>query len=295
MVYFELIVKWGQFFLLVFAVGFPLNLVVCSVLHSRRWWGDLAKALFVPGAILHELGHAIACLVTGKRIVGTNFGTNPVKGGEVKFLHTGICTPLAMHAIAFAPVISCGIVVAFILRHIALNQASFGLFDWVIWLFLLISVTAGAGPSIPDMRVAFHSLRERPRVTLVEVISLVWPAFLPDIIGVTSDWALITYLGTMIATYIVLWILLGARHPRGIRRNVGRGRSLLGDLPPLPLFALHPTQLPLNEGKLPRSLSNARSPDVTIPIATREDIYRAAGLKIKGKRGKHRKRGGYVA
>ncbi len=284
MAYLEFLLTWGQFILIMFAVGFPLNLAVGTLAHARKWWGELGKALFVPGAVIHELGHAIACLVTGKRITGTNFGTNPKKGGAICFQRTGICTPLALHAVAYAPVFSCGIVAAVILQYIGLNEASFKLLDWAIWMYLLVSVAAGASPSFQDMRVAFQSLRERPRVTAVETVSLGWPLILPDLLGVTSDMALITYLIAMVSSYVILWKLLVSPHAR---TGLAHGRGLPGDgrdpgAIKWPSFR-HQALLP----NLPRAPQSARASQVSLPIATAEDVYRAAGLKVKGKKQKH--------
>jgi hypothetical protein len=287
MAFLDLLLRWGQFFLIMFAIGLPLNFIVGNLVHAKKWWGELGKTLFVPGAIIHELGHAVACFVTGKRITGTDFGTNPLKGGHVNFQNTGICTPLALHAVGYAPVFSCGIVVALILQYIGLNEASFKMLDWAIWMYLLISVAAGAAPSLPDMRIAFHSLGERPRVTAVEAISIAWPIFLPDLLGLTSDMALLTYLVAMVGSYIILWKLLVSTHPHRARKGLGHGYGLPGDgrdpgAIKWPSFRQSPALL-----NLPRTPQLARASQVTIPIATAEDVYRAAGLKVKIKKQKH--------
>ncbi len=285
MAYLEFLLKWGEHFLVCFLIGFPLHELVCRLIHSRKWWGELGKALFVPGAIIHELGHAFACLVTGKRITGTNFGTR-AEGGHVNFLMTGPCTPLVLHAVAYAPVISCGIVTALIQNYIVRNEMNFEIIESVIWLFLLISIASAAAPSTTDMKLAFHSLGERPRVTLVEAVAVIWPVFLPDLLGVTSDLALVTYLVAMVGTYILLWKLLVSPHPQSIRRALGFKPHLPGDgRDPIgerwPSFRTQGSQ-PI----LPRSPSLARGVDIPVHIATAEDVYRAAGLKVKGKKSK---------
>ncbi len=286
MAFLELLLRWGQYFLIAFVIGFPLNFLVGVMTHGRRWVGSLGKALFIPGAIIHELGHAVACLVTGKRITGTNFGTNPMKGGSVNFEMTGICTPLALHAVAYAPVISCGIVTAAILNYISLNEMYFEIMDYAIWIYLLISVAAGAAPSGADMRIAFHSLSARPRVTAVEVISLAWPILLPDLLGLSSDIALLAYLIAMVCSYIVLWKLLVSPHPHGIRQALGIKHGLPGDGRDSrgerwPIFT---------EGRsdpaLPRVARYPHGVDISLPVATAEDVYRAAGLKFKSKKSK---------
>ncbi len=285
MAYLEFLLKWGQYFLLCFVIGFPLHELVCRLIHSRKWWGDVGKALFVPGAIIHELGHAVACLVTGKRITGTNFGTR-AQGGHVNFLMTGPSTPLVLHAVAYAPVISCGIVTALIQNYIALNEMNFEIVDSIIWVFLLISVASGAAPSTTDMKLAFHSLRERPRVTTVEVISLIWPVFLPDLLGVASDLALLTYLIAMISTYIILWKLMVSPCPHGTRRAKGIPQGLPGDGRDSRGERWPSFRQWLQVPELPNETRPSRGFEVRLHVATAEDVYRAAGLKVKNKRAK---------
>lgn len=286
MAFLELLLLWGQYFLITFVIGCPLSWIVSVLAHGRRWVKSLGYALFIPGTILHELGHAVACLVTGKRITGTNFGTNPVKGGAISIDHNGICTPLAYHAIAYAPVVSCGIVSAAILDYISLNKMTFTLMDYAIWLFLLVSVAAGAAPSGADMRIAFHSLSTRPRVTSVELISLVWPIFLPDLVGVTSDMALLVYLIAMVASYIILWKLLVSPHPHGFRWGLKGIPSLPGDGRD-PRGERWPTfNNGVNPHPSPNLTSYRRGVYIPLPVATAEDVYRAAGLKMKPKKSK---------
>ncbi len=285
MAYLEFLLEWGQYFLLAFIIGFPLNILVCSMARGRRWVGSLGKALFIPGAIIHELGHAIACLVTGKKITGTNFGT-AARGGHINFEYTGLCTPLAMHAVAYAPVISCGIVTAAIWNYIALNEMNFDLVDYIIWIYLLVAVGAGAAPSVQDMKVAFHSLSARPRVTAVEGISLLWPVLLPDLLGVASDMALLTYLVAMIASYIILWRILVSPHPLSVRHARGIRNGLPGDRRD-PIGEKWPSfRKPARAGLLPGAPSYSRGVDIPLPVATAEDVYRAAGLKFKAKKSK---------
>ncbi len=280
MAYLEMLLEWGQYFLLAFIIGFPLNLLVGVLMHGRRWVGSLGKALFIPGAIIHELGHAVACLVTGKRIIGTNFGT-AARGGEVKFINTGLCTPLAMHAIAYAPVISCGIVTAAIWNYISLNEVNFQLVDYLVWFYLLVSVGAGAAPSVPDMKIAFQSLSERPRVTIVEGISLGWPVLLPDLLGVASDVALLTYLVAMVSSYILLWKILVSPHSRGRHRARGIKNILPGDGRD-PAGERWPTfRKPALDTLFAGAPKLAHGVDIPLPVATAEDVYREAGLKPK--------------
>jgi len=288
MAYLEFLFKWGVYFCIVLVVGLPLNFLVVALTRSQRWWGGIGKALFIPGAVIHELGHAVACLVTGKRIVGTNFGTNPAKGGSVLFENTGICTPFALHAVAYAPVASCGIASALILNYISLNEANFELLDWIIWLFLLISITAGAAPSWPDAKLAFQSLRERPRVTLVEAVSLSWPIFLPELLGLASDMALLTYCVAVVVSYAILWKLIVSPHSHGIRKVTGWG--LPGDGRDPRAIAWPTVQDIPKYPALPTTFSTARGIRVDVPIATVEDVYRSAGIKVKTKRSKHSRR-----
>ncbi len=283
MAYLEFLLGWGQYFLLAFVIGFPLNILVCSLARGRRWVGSLGKALFIPGAIIHELGHAVACLVTGKRITGTNFGT-ATRGGHVNFEYTGLCTPLAMHAVSYAPVISCGIVTAAIWNYIALNEVHFELMDYAIWFYLLVAVGAGAAPSVQDLKVAFHSLSDRPRVTAVEVISIGWPIVLPDLFGVASDLALLTYLVAMVSSYLILWRVLVSPHPHGIPRARGIRNGLPGDRRD-PSGEKRPDfRKPTSDPLFPGAFRSQHWVNIPISIVTAEDVYRAAGLKIKGKK-----------
>ncbi len=288
MAFLEFLLEWGQYFLLAFAIGFPLHSLVCALARGRRWVKSLGVALFIPGCILHELGHAVTCLVTGKRITGTNFGTNPMKtgGGSVNFDYTGICTPLAMHAVAYAPVISCGIATASILDYLSVAYVTLNLVEKAIWLFLLLSVASGAAPSMPDMKVAFHSLSARPRVTLVEVISLGWPIFLPDLLGVSSDLALLTYLIAMVLSYIILWQILVSPHPHDFRHKSGSKPGLPGDGRD-PRGESWPTfKQDTYPAGLPRAVRSPMYVDIPLHVATAEDVYRAAGLKFKPKKSK---------
>ncbi len=163
---------------------------------------------------------------------------------------------------------------------------NFELMDYAIWIYLLISVAAGAAPSGADIRIAFHSLSERPRVTAVEVISLAWPILLPDLLGLASDMALLTYLIAMVSSYIVLWKLLVSSHPLGLRHALGIKHGLPGDGRD-PRGERWPT---CTEGRsdpaLPSVARYPHSVDISLPVATAEDVYRAAGLKIKSKKPK---------
>jgi hypothetical protein len=97
-----------------YAVVFFLGLLLECLFHVFSKSGiarSVKLLLFIPGIVVHEIGHAIACVLTGKRIEKIHFSTHE---GYVRYdPGSGIRTPLAYCLIAFASIVSCGTVATY--------------------------------------------------------------------------------------------------------------------------------------------------------------------------------------
>jgi len=232
--------------------------------------------LFLPGTVVHEAGHALACLVTGRKIKAVQVGLH---GGAVSYdPRTGARTPLASCLVAFAPLLSCGTCAIFLWRYVDAARASMSLTEYVFYVYLIVAMIWGSVPSGPDFMIAVHSFGERPRVTLIEMISVVWPLWLPDWVGIAGDFALAVYLIGVVSTYLPLWLLFvypQRNRDRGLMYDVGPllpsvpGRDPLtevGFLPPAPRACPHATE--------------AESPLEGAPEVTRAYALILAGVKL---------------
>ena len=203
-----------------YAVVLLLGVLVTCVF---RFFGNSVTAraistlLFIPGVVVHEGGHALACLLTGKKIEGIHLGLNE---GYVNFdPRTGARTPLASCLVAFAPLLSCGTIAIYLWRYVNETNPGMSLTQLVLFIYLIVAMLYAAVPSGQDCKVAFYAFGERPRVTLIEAVSLIWPLWLPDIIGTTGNIAFAVYFLGAVPTYLVLWLLFVFP-----RRELERGR-----------------------------------------------------------------------
>ncbi len=173
------IVGW---FALVFGASYLINwLLIRSVIrHMYRFF-------VAPGVVVHELSHALGCLVTGSQITEINFWK--ASGGHVAHIpprdpHVRIISdPL----IALAPIWGTFLLLGLLTRLVvpdvfgllqngdASNVFSvIDLLSWKTWLYLYLvtSLVATIAPSKTDMRYALASL-------IVLTILLIFLLFIP--------------------------------------------------------------------------------------------------------------------
>lgn len=168
----------------IFGASYLINwLLVRSVI--RKWY----RFFVAPGVIVHELSHAVGCLVTGAQIVEINFWKP--SGGHVK--HLQVDDParrvLADPIIALAPI--GGTFIVLLILTWALEPAIFqnltsGSYtdlvqainpaQWQTWLYLYLttSLLATIAPSKTDMKYALASL-------IVISIALIVLVFIPGV------------------------------------------------------------------------------------------------------------------
>lgn len=198
------IFSWGLACALVTGLGLLIGLTL-HALHGHATIRAITPIIFFPGCLVHEVGHAIACFLTGRKVEKMHVGTN---NGFVQFdSRTGARTPLATFSISFAPMFSCGSC-AVLLWH-ALGSAGLRWTDpmWILELYLFVAMAWGASPSYADLRVAWHSISERPRVTLVETASVGSSLCTVEALNMVGDVAFFTFIGVVVPTYLVLWTL----------------------------------------------------------------------------------------
>ena len=156
------IVSW---FGLVFGASYLINwLLIRSVI--RRFY----RFFVAPGVIVHELSHAIGCLVTGAQIVEINFWKST--GGHVKHYQPKMGLP-GEAIIALAPIWGTFLVLFGLTWYVApstftslgtYDLASIaGAFDWAsvqswLYLYIVTSLVATIAPSKTDMSYALASL-----------------------------------------------------------------------------------------------------------------------------------------
>jgi len=159
-------------FLLIVALSFAIN-------HLLAGSTGRGYRLFVaPGVVVHELSHAITCLITGAKV--TSISMFKKEGGEVKHGYPKIPV-LGQILISLSPFIVGSILIFILARalgianselpQVSLNPASIILWaketfsalnlrefkTWLI-LYLSISIAVTMTPSIKDIRNILFSL-----------------------------------------------------------------------------------------------------------------------------------------
>lgn len=152
----------------IFTASYLINwLLVRSII--RQWY----RYFVGPGVIVHELSHAVGCLLTNSQIVEINFW-KPT-GGHVKHLqsHDPLKRVIADPVIALAP-IGGTFIVLIVLTYVMVPDlfqllqtndygfvfSSLDVVRWQTWLYLYIttSLLATIAPSKTDMKYALASL-----------------------------------------------------------------------------------------------------------------------------------------
>lgn len=137
------------------------NYFLCRSFLGSKW-----RLFVAPGVVLHELSHALACVITGAKVVKISFFDKD--GGSVK--HQPSFIPIIGPVIISLAPLAIGILVFFLLaKRIQLNNsldlsAMYFNFktiilaiDWKNWLniviiYLLLSVLVTMTPSWQDLR-----------------------------------------------------------------------------------------------------------------------------------------------
>lgn len=158
---------------------------------ANRWLARLFPrkqylALVAPGVAVHELSHAIACIVTGARIQQIQlFGAD---GGFVKYQPSPL--PLSEAVIILAPLWGATLVV-----WGASELLPFGPLGWLVAAYLVTSVAVTMAPSQADLRIGAGS---------VVVATILFSLMNGD--GGLADW-LDSLFGPLIDQAAVLWLV----------------------------------------------------------------------------------------
>lgn len=184
------IVGW---FGLIFGASYLINwLLIRSII--RRYY----RLFVAPGVLVHELSHALGCLITGAQITEINFWK--VSGGHVKHYEPRL--PLLGEAIiALAPIWGTFLVLSFLTwlmapqildvlqgTTLATIVDVIDITKWQTWLYLYLvtSLVATIAPSKTDMTYALGSL-----VVLAVTLSVLL-FFLPDLALSLDEWGELT-------------------------------------------------------------------------------------------------------
>lgn len=162
--------------LLVLAVFLITSLI--DFFLSRSFIGKKYRIFVGPGVIVHELSHAIMCLLTGAKIKKISLFDKD--GGRVEH-YPSVVPVIGPILIAFAPIMFGGVAIYFLSKQIGLNEISFNLlsFDksqltmiaqnflkilhfssaqsWIIF-YLIVSVITTMTPSFQDLRNSAFSM-----------------------------------------------------------------------------------------------------------------------------------------
>lgn len=220
------IIGW---FIAIFSISYLINwLLARSIIHRHY------RLFVAPGVIVHELSHAVGCLVTGSQIVEINFWK--ASGGHV--LHRPSTDPfkriISDPIIALAPIWGTFILLAILtwllvpqLFDIAFNSdltsglRSLNWLSWQPWLYLYLvtSLVATIAPSKTDMRYALASLIGLAILLgFIFLIPGVAEAFL-SWVSILLPFALFT-LGLLVIGLIIAFLLaLPMRHRHFAAKN----------------------------------------------------------------------------
>lgn len=171
------------YLVLIMIVGYFIN-----VLTARMTGGWIYRVLVAPGVIIHELSHAIGCIITGAHIQSINVFKRD--GGELK--HTGSPIPVIGNVVISLMPIVTGITILYFLPNL-LSEAKppqvnwlkgldnyklqiidyksvFSIFStlnsqisilsWQFWafLYLIFNLVATMAPSKQDIKVIWWDL-----------------------------------------------------------------------------------------------------------------------------------------
>jgi hypothetical protein len=189
----------GLLIILITALGYLSNQL------NGRWLNfKIVRWLYYLGAVVHELSHALACLLVGARITELKIFDH-----QPRVTHTRPKLPLIGQIIISLAPLAGGLIFFYLLNKYALNNYFFiptltglsdvktaagqllqqiNLLNWQSWVMILLSLNSGAmiGPSAQDLKN-------------------IWPAL---IIMLFISWPQFTSFGLLIISLIVINIIL---------------------------------------------------------------------------------------
>lgn len=135
---------FGLVFLLV--LSFILNKILEKILTGKKY-----HYFLIPGIMVHELSHALACRLAGAKIREINFLSK--NGGYVKYNSPKIPI-LGELLINFAPILGGAGILLFFFWLLNLDYRQPNLLSWQFWLFtyLAISIIICLTPSKQDLK-----------------------------------------------------------------------------------------------------------------------------------------------
>lgn len=213
----------------VFVASYLINwLLVRSIIRNGY------RFFVAPGVIVHELSHAVGCLLTNSQITEINFWKP--SGGHVKHIPSAdpIKRVIADPIIALAPIggtfITLVVVTYLMVPDLfdLLNHVDYGLVmgaidvrRWQTWLYLYIttSLLATIAPSKTDMRYALASL-------VVLGVGLIVLLFIPGVSGFllqtgqrVAPFALFTLMLLLVGVIVSFFLALPYRNKRFVPKE----------------------------------------------------------------------------
>lgn len=218
-----------QFAIIIFAIlilSFGINMMLSYAT------GGLYRIFVAPGIILHELSHALFCLLTGAKVVSINLFKKD--GGEVKHGHSKIPI-LGSILISLSPFVIGALAIFFLSKYIGFKSIDISDFSlnaqsivhWfadsiksidfsnaktVIAFYLVLSIAVTMTPSVQDMRNIIFSI-----LVLLIIIFIVfkYTAFRPNLSFLfTPELAsiLITVLALLILAFILSIVIFAIKN-----------------------------------------------------------------------------------
>ena len=166
----EILINWtwlnlGVLILVISALGFLSNW-----LNGRYFYSPLIRGLYYFGALIHELSHALMCIVTGAHIQQIS-----VFSHQPKVVHNRSKIPILGQALISLAPIGGGLLALWLINNLWLNNylqifnlekindiflwlkiffQQLKITHWESWLLLALSLNAGAmlGPSRADLK-----------------------------------------------------------------------------------------------------------------------------------------------
>lgn len=167
------------------------------------WWRYLHFILMAPGIIIHELSHAIFCLLFGVKIYKINLLQYKRVAGYV--MHAEPTRFLPSFFISFGPLIINSVLAIWFFSQVEFFQ------EWTTWLFLWLGIVLGlqAIPSTGDAKALFksanHNWRRNPLVILFYPLVLVL-YFLNFLKYLFIDFIFVAFLFYLAQVYVRTWL-----------------------------------------------------------------------------------------
>jgi hypothetical protein len=159
------IIGW---FVVIFLASYWINWLLARGILYRVY-----RLFVAPGVVVHELSHAVGCIITGSKITEINFWK--ADGGHVKHLvaHDPVRRLISDPIIALSPIFGTFLIIGFLTLELSpelltyLKHNDYGAlaveFPWTSWqawlyFYLVTSLMATVAPSKTDMKYALASL-----------------------------------------------------------------------------------------------------------------------------------------